>query len=379
MAFQTIARPVADGVLATIKPLELSIIVPTFNEVSNVRELLSRIERALGSLRWEIIFVDDDSPDGTSDLVRSIALYDPRIRILRRVGRRGVSTACIEGMLASAAPIIAIMDADLQHDENTLRPMLTKIVSGGADLVVATRYADGGTAGTWTATCLRMSQLATRASELMLGHTVSDPMSGFFMLKRSLLESTVRKLSGRGYKILLDILSSTESKPKIEEVAYSFRNRFSGTSKLDSFVIWQYGMLLVDKSIGRFIPADFISFCIIGGIGFVAHMVVLVCLFKQIGVDFTLAQTLATLVAMTVNFSLNNVLTYRDRRLSGIRWWLGLLNFSLLCSVGAIGNVGIASYLYRNNAQWAVAAIAGIIISAVWNYGATRLYTWGHR
>jgi dolichol-phosphate mannosyltransferase len=359
----------------TSSALELSIVVPTFNESSNIAELIRRVELAMGSTPWEMIFVDDDSPDGTASIVRQIACTDHRVRCVQRIGRRGLSSACIEGMLAASASSIAVMDADLQHDESILPKMLMKIVDG-ADLVVGTRYAEGGSTGDWNESRKSMSRLATRVSHLILKHPVSDPMSGFFMLRREVLDSTVRTLSGMGFKILLDILSTIKTPLKVEEVAYRFRDRHSGESKLDSMVIWEYGMLLADKTIGRYIPVRFLAFSIIGGLGVFVHLAILSIGLKIMGIEFEIAQTVATGLAMVFNFTLNNSLTYRDRRLKGWSWFGGLFSFVLACSIGAAANIGIATYLFKNRTEWLLAALAGILVGAVWNYAVTQIYTW---
>jgi dolichol-phosphate mannosyltransferase len=359
-------------------PLRMSVVVPTFNESQNVPELLHRLEATLGATRWEVVFVDDDSPDGTAALVRRIALADSRVRCLQRIGRRGLSSACIEGMLAASAPIIAVMDADLQHDEAVLPKMLQEIEQHGADVAIATRYALGGSAGSWNESRKAMSRLATAASRAILTQPVSDPMSGFFMMRREVLETTSRKLSGLGFKILLDILATAKDKSiRIAEVPYRFRDRFAGESKLDEMVIWEYGMLLADKTIGRFVPVRFLTFSLIGGLGVVVHMAVLTLVLKGLAFEFTMAQSVATATAMIFNFALNNVLTYRDRRLRGWEWLKGLVTFMAACSVGAVANVGIATYLYGNRTQWVFAALAGVLVGAVWNYAVTQLYTWG--
>lgn len=355
--------------------LHLSIVIPTFNESQNVKELLRRIEVTLGMTGWEIIFVDDDSPDGTAALVRDIARTDPRIRCLQRIGRRGLSSACIEGMMAASAPTIAVMDADLQHDEAILQKMLTEI-DGGADVVIGTRYSAGGSTGDWNESRKTMSQLATTASRVILKQSVSDPMSGFFMLQRKVLESTVHHLSGLGFKILLDILATAKQPLRVTEVPYRFRDRLAGESKLDEMVVWEYAMLLADKAIGRYIPVRFLAFSIIGGIGIFVHMAVLTFVLHGLESSFTTAQALATGIAMTFNFSLNNVLTYRDSRLMGVAWFRGLLSFMLACSLGAFANVGIASYLFANRTQWIIAALAGVLVGAVWNYAVSQIYTW---
>ncbi|MFC1843336.1 glycosyltransferase [Thermodesulfobacteriota bacterium] len=363
--------------MISLPPIQLSIVVPTFNESQNVQELLHRLEKTLGATGWEVIFVDDDSPDKTASVVRDIARVDSRVRCLQRIDRRGLSSAVIDGMLTSSADIIAVMDADLQHDETILTKMISKIEHGRADVVVATRYSVGGGTGEWNESRKTMSRLATLASRLIIKHHVSDPMSGFFMIKRKILDSTVYNLSGLGFKILLDILASAKTPLRIAEVPYCFRDRFAGESKLDEMVIWEYGMLLADKTVGRFVPVRFLSFAIIGSLGVLVHMAILTLALKGMGLSFTIGQSVGTGTTMIFNFALNNILTYRDHRLKGWSWIRGLISFMIACSIGAIANVGIATYLFESHTQWINAALAGVLVGAVWNYAVTQLYTWG--
>jgi len=370
-------RPERDHAMIPFQPINLSIVVPTFNESQNIPEFLRRLIASLGTTGWEVLFVDDDSPDGTASIVRAIAQTDPRVRCLQRIGRRGLSSACIEGMLATSAPTIAVMDADLQHDESILPKMLAEIEQGGADLALGTRYGTGGSTGDWDESRKTMSRLATAASRLILKPFVSDPMSGFFMLKRKILNSIVHNLSGLGFKILLDILASAKIPLHIAEVPYRFRERFAGESKLDEMVVWEYGMLLADKTVGRFLPVRFLAFSIIGGLGVFVHLALLTLVLKGLESSFTTAQSAATGGAMIFNFALNNLLTYRDRRLNGWAWVKGFFSFMVICGIGALANVGIATYLFENRTQWLLAALAGILVGAVWNYAVTRRYTWG--
>jgi dolichol-phosphate mannosyltransferase len=356
--------------------IDLSIVVPTFNEVQNVRELLARLERTLGPRGWELVFVDDDSPDGTARLVRQIARDDVRVRCLQRVGRRGLSTACIEGIFATSAPLIAVMDADLQHDERVLPALVEQIAAHGADVAIGTRFAAGGSVGQWDARRVSYSRLGARLAKLVLRRQVSDPMSGFFVLRREVFEDCAPRLSGVGFKILLDILASSRRPLRIAEVPYTFRERFAGASKLDEMVIWEFGMLLADKTLGRLLPVRFVLFGLVGGLGVLVHLGFLTLLHKVLAVGFTASQALATGIAMVGNFAVNNLLTYRDQRLHGSAWLRGLLTFLAACSVGALANVGIATWLFANSAQWVVAALAGILVSAVWNYSVTQIYTW---
>lgn len=358
--------------------LRLSIVVPTFNEKGNIEELIQRVDRALGREGWEIIFVDDDSPDGTAEVVRCIAQRDSRIRVLQRIGRRGLSSACIEGMLAASSDVIAVMDADLQHDEGQLPAMKRAIEESEVELVIATRYSNGGSTGDWDKTRAGISRFATQLSRLVLRQSLSDPMSGFFMLRRVVLSETVHGLSALGFKILLDIVATSNRELKIAEVPYTFRSRFAGESKLDSMAAWDFIMLLADKTIGQYVPVRFIAFGLVGGLGLVVHLAVLMIVFRVMALEFVVGQAIATMTAMVFNFSVNNVLTYRDKRLHGYQWWIGLASFSVACSVGAIANVGIAGYLYKGDAQWVLAAIAGVAVGAVWNYAITQIYTWGN-
>jgi dolichol-phosphate mannosyltransferase len=356
---------------------ELSIIVPTFNERENVAELVQRLDKSLMGCSWEVIFVDDDSPDGTSTFVREIAQRDCRVRCLQRIGRRGLSSACIEGMLASSARYFAVIDGDLQHDEVLLLQMLDVLRTGDEDVVIGSRYISGGGVGTWDISRAYMSRCGTWLSRLIVRADLKDPMSGFFMIRREAFAAAVRNLSVIGFKILLDLFASSPRPLRFKELPYEFRNRQAGESKLDTRAKWDYGMLLLDKLIGHLIPVRFIAFILVGGVGVLVHLIALTLLFKGLTIAFVPSQIFATFVAMTTNFIMNNVFTYRDVRLSGWRWLRGWATFTLACSLGTLANVGIAAYLFERDAGWTVAALAGVTVGAVWNYATTMVYTWG--
>lgn len=355
---------------------ELAVIVPTYNEVENVPEIVRRVILALEGIDWELIFVDDDSPDATWQQVRAIGRNDRRVRVLQRVGRRGLSSACIEGMLSTSAPYLAVIDGDLQHDETRLAMMLATLKGGDLDIVVGSRYVDGGGVGDWDARRQTMSRLAGAIGRRLIKVDLKDPMSGFFMLKADLLQGCVRNLSGIGYKILLDIFASCPQPPRFAEVPYAFANRSAGESKLDKAVLWEYLLMLLQKVLGPLIPIRFIAFSLIGGLGVLVHLSVLWALHRVAGFDFLTGQSAATLVAMTSNFFLNNLLTYRDMRLRGWSLLRGWVTFTLACSVGALANVGIATYLFEVDSSWVLSAVAGILVGAVWNYAVTAVYTW---
>jgi dolichol-phosphate mannosyltransferase len=355
----------------------LCLIVPTLNERDNIDPLLVQLEAALAGIEWEIIFVDDDSRDGTTEHIQALARRDRRVRCLHRIERRGLSTACIEGILASTAPFVAVMDADLQHDETLLPRMLGALEAGMCDLVIGSRYVEGGSIGDWGTGRARLSTLATRLGRLVLKAEIADPMSGFFMLRREFFDQSVRQMSGLGFKILIDLFVSSPTPPRFIELPYDFRQRRHGATKLDSMVGVQYLMLLWEKLFGHIVPVRFLLFSLVGTLGLLVHLSVL--RLGLIVLPFAAAQGTATAIAMIGNFSLNNILTYRDRRLRGRRFVVGLLSFCLVCAVGAIANVGVADFLYAQNDSWWLAGLAGALVSSIWNYCASSALTWHRR
>jgi dolichol-phosphate mannosyltransferase len=358
---------------------DLAIVIPTYNEKDNVRELTSRLEKVLVGVQWEAIFVDDDSPDGTHQVVFHLARSKPNIRCVHRIGRRGLSSAAVEGMLATSAPYIAVMDADLQHDEALLPQMLNKLSTGTEDIVIASRYCAGGSTGEWDSSRATMSRFATMLSRLIVTADLTDPMSGFFMIRREALHRAVRGLSKEGYKILLDLFASSPTQMTFAELPYTFRERAAGESKLDSAVMWEYLLLIIDKLFGHIVPGRFVMFSMVGLTGVFVHFLCLWTAFQVAGVAFGAAQLAATFVAMTSNYALNNLLTYRDRRRRGVRFLTGLLSFYLICGIGVVANVGVANFVFTRDYSWWLAGGAGVLVGTVWNYTASGIFTWGRR
>ncbi|HWI87217.1 MAG TPA: glycosyltransferase family 2 protein [Sphingomonas sp.] len=369
----------ADASMTYLLPAELSIIVPTFNESKNVELLAEAVAAALPGVRWEMIYVDDNSPDGTSEKVRGMALRDPRIRVIHRHNRRGLATACIEGILASAAPYTAVMDSDLQHDERILGAMLDRIRQGDVDLVVGSRYTEGGGMGDWNRKRVMASKIATRLAVKLTRTPISDPMSGFFMIRRDAFLRSLPNLSSVGFKILLDIAASAPEPLRVAEVPFTFRTRQHGESKLDSLVLWEYLQLILDKAFGHLIPARFMSFALVGGFGVFVHFLILTIMFKAAGATFGVAQATASVISISNNFFLNNALTYRDQRLKGRALFFGWVTFNLVCATGAAANIGVADWLFEGKINWIFSAIAGVMVSVVWNYAMSSLFTWRRR
>ncbi len=345
-------------------------------------ELVRRLDAALAGIDWEAIFVDDNSPDGTAAAVKEIGVQDPRVRCLRRVGRRGLAGACIEGMLSSAAPFVAVIDADLQHDEKVLPAMLAKLTGGAADLVAATRYVEGGSAASFSQGRGTISRLATKLTHRLVGVPLSDPMSGFFMMRRDRFDELAPRLSPQGFKILLDIAATGGGKLRIAEQPYSFGERFAGESKFNAQIGVEFLGLLLAKMTGDLVDPRFIFFAIVGTIGLFVHLLTLGLLLTFLPPQqdlFRAAQIAATFVAMTSNFLLNNELTYRDRRLKGWSMLKGFVLFCLIGSVGVLANVDLAGWLYVERPIWWVAGAVGAVMSALWNYAMSTLFVWRAR
>ncbi len=357
--------------------LRLSVIIPTYCEAGNVAAMIAALDTALAGVRWEVIFVDDDSPDGTMSVVRSLGERDDRIRAMRRVGRRGLAGAVIEGMLAAGADVVAVVDADLQHDEKLLPDMLRDIESGKSDLVIGTRYDQTGDARQgFSATRRWSSMLATGLTNMLLRTNVSDPMSGFFMMKRSIVDAIAPKLAPGGFKLLLDILASLPSGVRVSEKPYVFRPRKVGQSKLDGVVVADFLGLLLSKLTGNWISPRFFLFALVGATGLIVHLTALRSAIVLGGTSFNEAQIFASFVAMTFNFFLNNALTFRDRRLGGLQAVRGLLSFYVVCSIGTLANLGVADLVYNHDPNWWRAGIAGALMAAVFNYAVSSTLTW---
>ena len=365
------------SIISSPAATDLTVVVPILNEHDNIEPLVATLSMALNGISWEVIFVDDDSGDGSADLARALARRDTRVRCLQRIGRRGLSTACIEGVLASASPYVAIMDGDLQHDERLLPRMLETLKDESVDVVIGSRYvADGDIGKGLSIGRRRVSRFASLVAGLICNAQITDPMSGFFMFRREVFDNAVHNLSGQGFKILLDLLASSSRALRVRELPFVFRERQHGESKLDVLVAWEYGMLLADKLIGRLIPVRFALFAFIGGLGLLVHLAVLWIGLRIVQLEFTNAQAVATMIAMTSNFFLNNLFTYRDQRLNGWKVAWGLLSFYLVCGIGAVANVGIATYVFRSDQSWWAAGLAGVLVGSVWNYAVSSVFTW---
>ena len=358
---------------------ELSVVIPTFNERDNVTTLFRRLEQTLAGIPFEAVFVDDNSPDGTWQVLRALSREDGRVRCIRRIGRRGLSGACIEGILASSAPCAAVIDADLQHDETQLPKMLALLQGGEFDLVIGSRYIEGGSADSFNRQRAGASALATEVAKRVLRVEVADPMSGFFMIRRERFEELAPQLSTQGFKILLDVVATAHGALRIKEIPYKFGSRLHGESKLDSMVALDFLGLVLAKLTHDVVSLRFLLFALVGSLGLVVHLAALYVALNALDIRFAGAQACGALCAMTSNFILNNFLTYRDQRLKGFAILRGLLLFYLVCSVGLFANVGVAFSVYDQQPIWWLAGAAGALMGVVWNYAMSGLFVWRKR
>ncbi len=356
--------------------ISLAVVIPTLNEAGNIRPLVGKLDTVLAGIDWEVIFVDDDSIDGTSDLIRSISQEDPRVRVIQRIGRRGLASACIEGMLATAAPYLAVMDADLQHDETVLPTMYALLKEKNLDVVVASRNLSSEGMGKFSAARQALSRMGARFSRIVLRCDLTDPMSGFFLIDRRFLNEVSHRLSGIGFKILVDLVASVQRPIRVMEVPYVFGKRLHGSSKLDLNVGIEYLMLLADKMIGDWIPVRYVLFGIVGLVGVFLHLVILWLGINLFHLEFSPALLLAIYVVMVINFIGNNQFTYRDRRLRGRALITGGISFCIACTVGALTNYKLTEMLTNLGFPRYPAAFCGAFAGSVWNYAVTATFTW---
>jgi dolichol-phosphate mannosyltransferase len=381
--------PIANA--AAGRPLDLAIVLPTYNERKNIATMVERLDKALSGIAWEAIFVDDNSPDGTSDEIRRLAQQDARVRCIQRIGRRGLASAAIEGMCATSAPVVAVMDADHQHDPALLPGMLQAITGEQYDVAYASRFAEGASTEAWgRPDRVKASGIANRIANKVTGVELSDPMSGFFMLRTETLRADAHRLSGVGFKILLDILATVERPLRVKEFPLNFAARAEGESKLDQTVVFEFLIGLYDKWLGRFIPTRFALFGTVGALGVGVQLGALWVLLHLIfgerfvygnwseSATFNVANTLAAVIAMTFNFVLNNELTYSDKRLRGfgplMRGWA---QFAVTCSLGLLTNIGSAAVLKTLGFHAVVAVVVGIVLGSVWNFALSSKFVWG--
>ncbi len=354
----------------------LCVVIPILNEVHNVRPMVEGLERALKGLAWRAVFVDDDSSDGTLDVLRHLCHHHPHIRFIHRIHRRGLASACIEGMLSSAADVFAVMDGDLQHDETMLPKMLSLLEEENLDMVSASRFLPNSTLEDFSALRQKLSRWGNWLANLRINPPLTDPLTGFFVIRANVFLPIARHLSQQGFKILVDILLTTQKPLRYREVPMVFHKRSHGSSKLNHFVMLQFLYMVLDKSLGHLIPLRFLLYTLSGIGGMLVNIGILgvgLFVFKQ---PFEISQGMAATIAISVNFLNNNYITYHERRLQGRKALLGLLRFYCVCAVGLFCNVGAARFLFLNETPWYIAGLLGFLLGGVWNHAVSSHFVW---
>ena len=371
-----VSSPVCDP--ASSLP-ELAIILPTLDEAGNLAPLIAQIDAALCGTSWEAIIVDDNSRDGTIEEARELARADARVKLIVRDRRSGLSSAVIEGVAASNAAYVAVMDADHQHDPALLPRMLDAVRGGEAQVAVASRYVAGGDdAGLASRPRSQGSRLANRLTRWLTGVKLSDPMSGYFLLPGALAQTLSGRLSGIGFKVLIDLLASADQPLTVTEVPLVMGHRHKGQSKLDQTVAFEFLVALYHRVFGGIVPVRFALFGTVGAVGMVrSHGGIVgdsslgrkrLCLCSGAGnTDSDDLQLLAQQLA--------DISRHPPQRGQGHSGRMA----GILCSLraGAVANVAVAGYLEGQGTWWAFAGLAGIMVGAVWNYALSSRFVWG--
>lgn len=355
----------------------ICLVVPVLNERDNIEPLVVRVREALSDHAWELLFVDDDSADGTADEVRRISANDSRVRLILRIAEPGLANSCIQGMLSTTAELLCVMDGDGQHDPRYIPAMIAALSAEGADLASAARRLEAANDSLGRGRTL-LSKTGNALVRAATHRHTRDPLTGFFVIRRKAFLGVARRLSNSGFKLLFDILASHPGLRHVE-VPFDFQPRQAGESKLGPLVIWQFALLLAEKLSRGWLPARAISFLTVGSAGLLVHMAVLYTLLLS-SAGFAVSQGGAALMAMTFNFILNNTLTFRDRRFRGIGLLKGWMAYLLICSVGLAANVSVATWAYDQMRGFAMlAALAGIAMDVMWKFVISDRLLWRRR
>ncbi len=353
--------------------------LPTYNERQNVARILEELLPLKQRFDLEVLFVDDDSADGTADLVKQLAHGQAGVRLIRRVGRAGLASAIKEGILDATGDVIVVMDCDGQHEPAAVEAAVEALLSSGSDLVVGSRFhAEAAIHGlsekrtrnsTWANTIARFSLPGYRR--------LTDYMSGFFALRPEAALRYVRRVDVNGFKFLYELLSISRGSLRVSEIPLHFQARVAGDSKLDLAIVWDLGVSILHTLLLRSIPRRAISFALVGLSGVAVQMLVVQALMGAAGLVFKQALPIAVVVAASSNYLINNALTFRFQRQQGTALLKGLLKFLLVASLPVLANVGVASTFYNLvSRNTFLAQLAGILVVFVWNYAASSRLVW---
>ena len=361
-----------------IKHQGLSIILPTFNEAGSISKMVSSLLELTSDWRTEILIVDDDSQDGTSDIVRTMAIQDQRIKLIQRVGRSGLASAIKEGLIAALYPFAVAMDSDGQHEPPAVLAAVEQL-DNGADLVIGSRFLVNSAIHGLSERRTEGSNLANRLARWSLPKNychLTDYMSGFFAMDLRRCNQLVRKVDVNGFKFLYELLAISKGRLNTIEIPLNFQPRLHGSSKLDYAVLWDFLISLIHTALFRLLPRRAISFGLVGLSGVFVQLII-TSLVMSLGPSFQQALPLAVVSAASSHYLINNTLTFKDKRQHGRQLLKGLLKFLLVASLPSLANIGLATVFYnlvQTNAI--VAQLSGIIVVYIWNYAASSRFVW---
>ena len=360
----------------------ISVIIPTFNERKNISNLVNRLLKLDIPYDIEIIIVDDNSSDGTSDIVRKLVLYEKRIRLISRVGRSGLSSAIKEGCLCASGELVAVMDADGQHEPSYIIEAIECIKKLKVDIVVGSRFTKGSRIRGLSKSRERGSSFANFLARLSLYGfytDLSDYMSGFFLFKRKVCIKFIEKIDVNGFKFFYELLALSRGKLKVSEIPILFKERIYGNSKLDLPVVWDFFISLIHSFMRRIIPRRAVSFGLVGSIGVFVQLCTIYFLMAVSSLAFEKVLPVGVIVAASSNYIINNILTFRTKKLVGKSFYLGLFKFLLVSSLPIIANIGITNLFYNQlSVNTLMSQIGGILVVFIWNYAASSKVVWNN-
>ena len=360
--------------------LNITFVLPTFNESGNIISLLKQLLDLNSNYEIELIVVDDNSQDGTAELVREFSKKEKNIKLINRIDRFGLSSAIKEGCINASNEIIAIMDTDGQHKVRDVINAAEKLFFENFDVVIGSRFALGASIEGLSQERAKGSIIANKFARYSLSRNyrnISDLMTGCIVLKRKSCIDFLKKVDVNGFKFLYELLSISKGILKIGEIPLSFQPRKDGFSKLDIAVIWDFFVSLSHSFLKRSIPRKAISFGFVGSTGVVVQLISSYSLMIIFGLTFEFALPIAVVLSASSNFFINNWLTFRSKRLKNKQLIFGLLKFLIVSSLPIFANVGLATSFYNYiSPNTFVSQLAGIIIVFIWNYAASSKLVW---
>ena len=360
---------------------DLSVILPTYNESENIKILIEKLSAVLSDLDFEVIVVDDDSPDLTWQVAQNLGLLNSRIKTIRRLNKKGLSSAAMSGMMESSGKVIAVMDADMQHDENILPALYERVRGGHCDICIGSRAVKKGGYRNMTAGRRFASNLAKYLAKIALRTTVKDPMSGFFALSRDYYRNTMNRVNPSGFKILLEFIVRGDS-PKLNEIGYVFKKRVFGKTKLNASITLEYLLALIDLRFGWFVPNRFVKFCIVGVSGSLVNFLCFAVAESQ-GIPVSISILIGAELGMVWSYFLNNLFTFSPFRYHGTRFFQGLFLYQLISLYGITIQLSVVSLVISRlpfvtslYITLYLTYFVGVCFGAVANYFLHTYYTW---